>query len=63
MLGVVAPGLAHQIDGVPGWLLWAETWDAWARSTAGTPCERESAMRRADAAGLLGFVALVATRA
>jgi cyclopropane fatty-acyl-phospholipid synthase-like methyltransferase len=44
------------------WLRWAETWDTWARSPAGTPFEREAAMLRADAEGLLGFVALVAAK-
>jgi cyclopropane fatty-acyl-phospholipid synthase-like methyltransferase len=105
-LGVVAPGLAREIEAIPDglapwwqdgfstfhspswwralweapglvsveraellarghedWLRWAETWDAWARTTAGTPFEREAAMLRADEDGLLGFVALVATKA
>jgi cyclopropane fatty-acyl-phospholipid synthase-like methyltransferase len=104
-LGVVAPGVATEIEAVPDWLspywedgfstfhspgwwralweasglvsveraewiphghedwlCWAETWDAWARTTAGTPFEREASMLRADADALLGFVALVATK-
>jgi cyclopropane fatty-acyl-phospholipid synthase-like methyltransferase len=48
--------------GAEDWLLWADTTDEWARATGGTPYELEAAMLRADREGLLGFVAVVATK-
>ncbi len=48
--------------GAEDWLLWAETWDDWERATGGAPFEREADMLRVDTDGLLGFVAMVATK-
>ena len=49
-------------QGGQDWLLWTETSDDWKRATGGTPYEKEAAMLRADKGGLLGFVAVVATK-
>ncbi len=48
--------------GSEDWLLWTETSDDWKRDTGGVPYEKEAAMLRADKDGLLGFVAVVATK-
>ena len=49
--------------GAEEWLLWAEACDDWARITGGEPFfEQEAEMLRADVDGLLGFVAVVATK-
>jgi cyclopropane fatty-acyl-phospholipid synthase-like methyltransferase len=43
--------------------LWIPAGDDWARITGGEPfCEQEAEMLRADVDGLLGFVAVVATK-
>ncbi len=64
-----APGLVDvdhaefMPDGGELWLTWAETWDAWAAATEGQePYEKEVAMLRDDVDGLLGFVAVAATK-
>ena len=51
------------LHGSDDWLLWSETVDDWAKATGGKSFLRESEMLRADPEGLLGFVAVVATKA